>query len=125
MPAIYSPYETQLLIDKGVVQLCKKAFTDTPDQSIEKHYVEHCQKQIQGLHEIYHEKRIEDAKKNMDRILEGKRKKAIKSGDDPNEITEEAILDEIQKRVVSDDAGILVQIPTEEPYDIGMLLKNI
>lgn len=125
LPAIYSPYETQLLIDKGIVQLCKKSFSDTLDESIEKQYVDHCQEQIQGLHEIYLEKRIDDAKKNMDKILEGKRKKAIKSGGDPNEITEDAILVEIQKRIVCDDAGVLVQIPTQEPFDIGMLSENV
>lgn len=124
LPAIFSPYETQLLIDKGVIQLCKKAFSDTLDENLEKQYVEHCQEQMQGLNEIYQEKRIDDAKKNMDKILAGKRKKAIKSGADLNEITEDAILEEIKNRTVSDDAGILVQIPTQDPFDIGeMLLK--
>lgn len=125
LPAIYSAYETQLLIDKGVIKLCKKALSDTLDKSLEKQYVDHCQEQVQGLHEIYREKRIDDAKKNMDKILEGKRKKAIKTGGDPNEITEDAILEEIQNRPVSADAGVLVQIPTQEPFEIGMFLKNV
>lgn len=119
LPAIFSPYETQLLIDKGVVQLCKKAISDAFDKRLEKQYVEHCQEQMQASHEVYQEKRIEDAKKNMDRILAGKRKKAIKSGGDPNEVTEDAILDEVKNRPLADSTAVLVQVPTEEPFDIG------
>lgn len=91
---------------------------------MEKQYVEHCQEQLKGLHEICQEKRIDDAKKNMDKILAGKRKKAIKSGSDPNEITEDAILEEIKNRTVSDDAGVLVQVPTQEPFEIGKSIFN-
>lgn len=86
---------------------------------MEKQYVEHCQEQLLELHEIGQEKRVDDAKNNMDKILAGKRKKAIKSGRDPNEITVDAILEEVKNRPVGNDAGILVQVPTQEPFDIG------
>lgn len=119
MPAIFSPYETQLLIDKGVVQLCKKAFSDTLDADLEKQYVDHCQEQLQASNEVYLEKRIEDTKRNMDRILAGKRKKALKSGGDPSEITEDAILEEVKNRSLPDTTAVLVQVPTEEPFEIG------
>lgn len=124
LPAIYSPYETQLLIDKGIVQLCKKAFSDTLDENTEQQYVHHCDEQMKVSQEIYLEKRIDDVKKNMVRILEGKRKKVLKSGGDPSEITEDSILDELRKRPVEDTTGIFIQVPTQEPFEIGMRLKR-
>lgn len=121
MPAIYSSCETQLLIDKCAVQLCKKAFSELPDEAIEKLYEERCEEQVKIYHEIYVEKKIEDARKFMEKILCGKRKKAIKSGTDPNEITEEAILDEARQRAINDVSNVFIQVPTQEPFDVGML----
>lgn len=122
LPVIYSPYETQLLIDKGIVQLRKKAFFDTLNKSLERQYMEHYDEQLKVAQEVYLEKRIDDVKRNMNRILEGKRKKALKSGSDPNEITEDSILDEVRNRSGDETAGIFIQIPTEEPFKIGMTL---
>lgn len=120
LPAIYSSYETQLLIDKGIIQLCKKTFSDMPDAIAEQLYEERCQEQIKVYHDIYMEKRIENAKRYMDSILAGKRKKAIKSGNDPSEITEEAILEDVRKRAISDVSNVFIQVPTQEPFEVGM-----
>ncbi|XP_031636414.1 tRNA-splicing endonuclease subunit Sen34 [Contarinia nasturtii] len=116
LPAIYSPYETQLLIDKGVIQLCKKTFSDVPNEENEAQYVESCEGHLNAYKESYMEKRIGDAKKCMDKILAGKRKKVAKLGGDPNEITEEAILEDVRNRAINDVPKAFVQIPTQEPF---------
>lgn len=119
MPAIYSPYEIQLLIDKGVVQLCKKTFSDVPNEENEKQYEESCEEHLKAYKELYVEKRVGEAKKCMDKILEGKRKKADKLGSDPNEITEEHILEDVRNRASNEALKPFVQIPTEEPFLLG------
>lgn len=90
-----------------------------PNENIEQQYEDHCREQLQLTHQIFSEKRIDNAKKNMEKILAGKRKKAIKFGNDPNEITEDAILEEIQNRSHNDSTNVLVQIPTQEPFELG------
>lgn len=124
LPAIYSPCETQLLIDKGIVQLYEKTFCDVPDETTEKLYEERCNEQVKMCHEIYGEKKVEDARKYMERILSGKRKKAIKTGGDPNEITQEAVLDEARQRAINDVSNVFIQVPTQEPFDVGMLTNS-
>lgn len=119
LPAIYSPSETQLLIDKGFVRLGRKLFTDVPSETTEQQYEERCQEQIIAYQEIYLEKRIENAKKYMKQILAGKRKKAAKSGSDCSMITEEAVLDEVRRTAISDASNVFIQIPTEEPFEVG------
>lgn len=119
LPVTYSPHETQLLIDKGAVQLCIKHFSDEPSETFDEQYEEHCQQNLEMAHEVYVEKRVEEAKGLMTRILAGKRKKAIKLGNDPNEVTEESILADVRQRCINDATNIFVQVPTEEPFDVG------
>lgn len=106
LPATYSPYETQLLIDKGGVQLCKKHFSDQPSETFDKQYEEHSQQNIEMAHEVYVEKRVEEAKSLMPKILAGKRKKVMKSGDDPSKVTEESILDDVRQRCINDATNV-------------------
>lgn len=120
LPAIYSPYETQLLLDKQIIQLCKKTFSDCPNEIIENVYEERCEEQIKAYHEIYTEKRIDEAKKLMDKILAGKRKKVAKSGGNPDEVTVETILDEVRKRAIQDTTNMIIQVPTQEPFETGL-----
>lgn len=120
LPAIYSSYETQLLIDKGIVKLCKKKFNDASNVEFEKKYVEFGQEHLKADHEAYLEKRIEEVKKKMDKILAGKRKKVVKSGGDPNEVTEETIIEDVRIRTINEAANeIYIQVPIEEPFEDG------
>lgn len=120
LPAIYSPYETQLLIDKGIVQLCKRNFSDVPNEQFEKQYEEFRKDILKEGQEAYLAKRIEDATAKMDQILTGKRKKVAKSGGEPNEVTEETILEDVRTRAINEAPNIVhVQVPTQEPFDVG------
>lgn len=119
LPAIYSPYETQLLIDKQIIQLRKKTFSDVPNETMEKLYEERCEDQIKAYHEIYMEKRADDAIKLMDKILAGKRKKVAKSGGDPSTVTEDTILEDVRKRAIQDVTNVFIQVPTQEPFEVG------
>lgn len=120
LPAIYSPCETQLLIDRGIIQLCQKRFSDAPDEQTERQYEDRCAEQVKIYHEIYLKKKVDDAKKHMDKILAGKRKKAAKSGGDLSQITEEAVLEEARKRAINDVTNVFIQVPTQEPFEVGM-----
>lgn len=110
-----------MLIDKGVVKLCKKKFTDVPNEEFDKMYMEFGQEHLKADHEAYLEKRIEEVKKKMDKILAGKRKKVVKSGGDPNEVTEETIIEDARIRVINEAPNeIYIQVPIEEPFEDGM-----
>lgn len=122
LPAAYSPCETQLLIDKGIVQLCKKTFSNVPNETFEKQYEEACENNVKSYKEVYMEKRIEEAKNLMPKILAGKRKKVQKTGGNPDDVTEESILNDVRKRAVDDAVNVYIQVPTEDPFDVGKVL---
>lgn len=82
-------------------------------------YEERCEEQIKVYHEIYMEKRIDEAKKLMDKILAGKRKKVAKSGGNPDEVTVDTVLAEVRKRAIQDTTNIVIQVPTQELFETG------
>lgn len=121
LPATFSPYETQLLIDKGIVQLRRKNFTNTPTEHDRQQYAHVMDENAKTYESIYRENKVKRTKEMMSRILEGKRKKMTKSGGDPMEVTEETVLDDIQKNFVIDLDNIFVQMPTEDPFNTGAI----
>ena len=100
-----------------------------PNEQFEKQYEEFGQEILKEGQEAYLAKRIEDATAKMDQILAGKRKKVAKSGGDPNEVTEETILEDVRTRAINEVPNIVhVQVPTQEPFDVGKnayLLKYV
>lgn len=122
LPAIYSPYETQLLIDEGIIQLCRKDFDADITETMKTDYKNHIDENLKTINDIYCDKKIEDIKKILPKIIAGKRKKAEKTGANPDDITEESVLEEI--RAKNSDTGpdnIFTQVPTQEPFDVGEL----
>lgn len=119
LPAIYSSCQTQLLIDKGIIKLIQRKFDTLPSEHLKHEYNVASEQHLCDFSSHYSEKKVEDSRKIIDRILDGKRKKAAKSGGNPNEITETIVIDEIRRRCQFDSGNILVQVPTEEPFDVG------
>lgn len=83
-------------------------------------YEQRCTEQRKIFQEIYIDKKLDDTKKYMAKILAGKRKKALKSGDDISQITEQTILDEARKRAINDVTNVFIQVPTQEPFEVGV-----
>lgn len=125
LPATFSPYETQLLIDKGIVQLRRKNFTNTPTKSNQQQYAHAMNENAESYESIYRENKVKRTKDMMCRILEGKRNKIAKLGGDPMAVTEDTVLEDIQKNFVIDLDNIFVQIPTEDPFDTGQTSQAI
>lgn len=119
MPAIYSSYETQLLIDKGIIQLCRKNVDAEIDESIRIEYKNLLDENLKSFQDNYCDKKVEEVKKILPKIIAGKRKKCEKSGENPDDITEESVLNEIRKNCIVDSENIFTQIPTQEPFAVG------
>lgn len=97
-----------------------------PNEQFEKQYEEFGQEILKESQEAYLAKRVEDATAKMDQILAGKRKKVAKLGGDPNEVSEETILEDVRTRAANEVPNIVhVQVPTQEPFDVGKSACNL
>lgn len=119
LPAIYSPYQTQLLIDKGIAELVQRALDTPPSEQSQQDYADIRAQHASVFNSHYSEKKVEESRKRMDQILAGKRKKVAKNGGDPDTVTEEKVIEEIRARCQFDAGSILVQVPTQEPFAPG------
>lgn len=119
LPAIFSPYQTQLLIDKGIAVLLRRDLDSSPAAQSIQEYDAIREQHSRDFSSNYSEKKIADSRKLMDKILGGKRKKVAKNGGNPDEVTEDTVIEEIKKRCQFDTFDILVQVPTQEPFAVG------
>lgn len=119
LPAIYSPYQTQLLIDKGIAKLIHRNLEIVPREQSKLEYNAIRERHLCDFSTHYGQKKVERSRKLIDKILDGKRKKFARNGGDPNEVTEETVIDEIRKGCQFDSGNILVQVPTQEPFAVG------
>lgn len=119
LPAIYSPYETKLLVEKGFVQLKRQNFDLAPDEQTKRDYNSVREENFQKFTDIYCDKKIEESKNIINTIIAGKRKKIEKNGGNPDEVTVESILNDIRNKFVFNLDNILIQVPTEEPFNVG------
>lgn len=102
--------------------MCRKNFDADITESMKTNYKNHIDENLKTINAIYCDKKIEDIKKMLPKIIAGKRKKAEKIGVNPDDITEESVLEEI--RAKNSDTGpdnIFTQVPTQEPFDVGEL----
>lgn len=107
------------MIDKGVVQLCRKDYSNTPTDHDKQQYANLLEEHAKTYNDFYCESKLNRSKQMIDKILDGKRKKVAKTGGNPDEVTEEAVLDDIKKNCIANLDNIYVQIPTQDPFDVG------
>lgn len=119
LPAVYSPYQTKLLIDKGIAKLIHRNLDIFPSTQSKQEYNAIRERHLCDFSTHYSQKKVEQSRKLIDKILDGKRKKVAKNGGDPNEVTEDTVIDEIRKGCQFDSGNILVQVPTQEPFAVG------
>lgn len=120
LPAVYNPYEARLLVDKGYAVLVRKDFTDPPSQETKEEYLRIRQENLREIEEFFREKKVQECHNIIDKIIEGKRKKCRATGvGDPDQITEESILNEVRQGVKFNPENAPNVIPTKEPFNPG------
>lgn len=107
------------MVDKGIAQLVCPPLDISPSEQCKREYSATLEQHSADFSSHYEQKKIEESRKLIDKILAGKRKKIAKSGGNPDDVNEETVLDEIRKRCQFDSGNILVQVPTQEPFITG------
>ncbi|CAO1374579.1 unnamed protein product [Diamesa serratosioi] len=129
LPAIFNDYEVKLLMEKKVVLLLNKTgLKDAPTEENKQLYQKIRTTQLTEQQEPYIKKRLDIIKRNVNKIVAGKRKKLLKSGVPENEITitEEDVLKEEESRLregITDNK--FTQIPTQHPFSVKKYEINV
>ncbi|CAO1328367.1 unnamed protein product [Diamesa hyperborea] len=122
LPVIFNEYELKLMIDKQFVTVFNKSgLKETPTEENKRLYENIRVTQIAEQQEPYIKKRLDIIKRNVSKIVAGKRKKLMKSGVPETEITitEEDVLKDEEARLregISDNN--FTQIPTQHPFQV-------
>lgn len=119
LPAIYSPYQVQLLLDNGLVCLSKRKLDDAPDDDAVATYANVQATNQREFTENYVEKKLAEAMKIVDKVVGGKRRKIERTGGNPEEVSSETVLNELRQKWNVDAGNILVQVPTQESFADG------
>uniref|UniRef100_A0A182JRB0 tRNA-splicing endonuclease subunit Sen34 n=1 Tax=Anopheles christyi TaxID=43041 RepID=A0A182JRB0_9DIPT len=119
MPVALSLCEVKLLLDKQSIMLVDKTGTlqRFPFDEESEMYSAMVERQKKEMHMPVIEKRLEAFRKHMPRIIEGKRKKLLKSGvkEDDIHLDPEQLLDQERARIMQEKFDLMVQIPMQYP----------
>lgn len=122
LPAIYSSYEVQLLLDKNVIVVVRKiGLLTEPTSSIEREYKEILKKQKIEQNDYFKEARLVQTRNLMDKIIKGKKNKLRKSGvkEEDMNITPESVLKEEKDKIPDmTESNMYYQTPTEHPFQV-------
>ncbi|XP_001238354.3 tRNA-splicing endonuclease subunit Sen34 [Anopheles gambiae] len=122
MPVALSAYEVKLLLDKEIITLVDKtgALQRIPSDEQSQQYGAMVEQQKQEMHMPVVEKRLEAFRKHMPRIIEGKRRKLLKSGvkEEDIHLDPEQLLDQEKKRIMQEKFDQMVQIPLKYPLTL-------
>jgi tRNA-splicing endonuclease subunit Sen34 len=81
LPALFTDFETKLLLENGLAVIEDKTeLVQSPSEEAKQQYQQHKENILEDLQKPYIESRLELTKFNMDKIINGKIKKLIKSG---------------------------------------------
>ncbi|XP_058128389.1 uncharacterized protein LOC131270251 [Anopheles coustani] len=122
LPAVLSTVELKFLLAKNAIELVDRnaAFMNVPsDEQIQLHE-SLVQKQKEEIRQPVIEKRMEAFRKHLPKIVEGKRKKLLKSGTkiEDIKISAEQLLAEEMEKIKQEKFDTLVQIPTKYQLNI-------
>ncbi|KXJ76577.1 tRNA-splicing endonuclease subunit Sen34 [Aedes albopictus] len=119
LPAVLTPLEIRLALDEGLIELIDKEaqLTRCPSEEAKQQFARLSQKQIDEQRQPVVEKRLREFKQYLPKIIEGKRKKLLKSGVKEEDITinEEQLLKEENHKLATMEIDRLIQIPQEYP----------
>ena len=82
LPAVLTPLEIRLALDEGLIELIDKEahLTRCPSEEAKQQFARLSQKQLDEQRQPVIEKRLREFKQYLPKIIEGKRKKLLKSG---------------------------------------------
>lgn len=101
--------------------MVRKNYSEPLPEAVKEQYQKQLDNNQRHLIDFCRENKFNESKKIIQKIIEGKRKKCKAKDQNPDEITEESVLNEIQASFKFNPANTLVQIPTKEPFDRGEL----
>uniref|UniRef100_A0A182Q2X7 tRNA-splicing endonuclease subunit Sen34 n=1 Tax=Anopheles farauti TaxID=69004 RepID=A0A182Q2X7_9DIPT len=129
LPAVLSGYELKLLLQREVVQLVdrQKSLLTEPSEVNVQLYRTMVERQKQELQMPAIEKRLEAFRKHLPRIVEGKRRKLLKSGfkEEDINISGEQLLEEERKRISQEKFDAMVQIPLKHPLPLDFSAASL
>ncbi|XP_062555316.1 tRNA-splicing endonuclease subunit Sen34 [Armigeres subalbatus] len=119
LPAVLTPLEIQLGLDEGLIELIDKntVLTSCPSEVAKQQFASLIQQQINEQKQPIVEKRMAEFKRLLPTIIEGKRKKLLKSGIKEADLSIDAdtLVKEEVSKLETMEFEKLVQIPHEYP----------
>lgn len=130
LPAIYNEYEAKLLLEKNFVIIEDRRKLRNPPAEEHKEIFQNHQENLEHkIRKDYIESRLDETRANMDKIIEGKKKKLKKSGIPENEIdvtSEDIIKQRIESLEESFPSSIVpTQILNEYPFSSQLEFTQI
>lgn len=121
LPAVYSEYETRLMLEENLIILEEKCdIQKEPTEKMRKDFEKHQAAVNDELLKTCIDNKLKSVKHNMSHIIKGKQKKLLKAGYSESEISisEEDILREEQEKLKQSicPKTYLSQVPTEHPF---------
>lgn len=118
LPALYSPYELRLLVDKGYAVLVEKNFSQPPSEEIKQQYKNILAVNSVAIVEYARQNRMEESMKVIDKIIAGKRKKCTAKGLNPDEITVDSVIAEMRDNFKFNPDQMTIEVPMAEPFEV-------
>ncbi|XP_050079573.1 tRNA-splicing endonuclease subunit Sen34 [Anopheles maculipalpis] len=123
MPVALSKCELKLLLDSQLIQFVDTngALQRVPSDEEVQTFVRMVERQKEELHMPVVEKKLEAFRKHLPKIIEGKRKKLLKTGvkDEDIHLNAEQLVDEERARIMLEKIDTMVQIPLQHPHSFG------
>ncbi|XP_065085597.1 tRNA-splicing endonuclease subunit Sen34 [Ochlerotatus camptorhynchus] len=119
LPAVLTSFEIKLGIDEGIIELKDNgaSLSRCPSEMEKREFKLLCWRQVHEQKEPIIEKRMNEFKRCLPKIVAGKRKKFLESGikEEDISIDHTQLIDEEIKKLEAMDIVKLVQIPQEHP----------
>ncbi|XP_055627861.1 uncharacterized protein LOC129769539 isoform X2 [Toxorhynchites rutilus septentrionalis] len=115
---VLSPYELKLALKKGWIHLVdKRSLSLPPDDSQQAKIREMIEQQLAEQREPFVEKRLAEFRRHLPKIIEGKRKKLLKTQmiEDNACVDPEQLVNDEKQRIELMEIDKLIQIPLEHP----------
>lgn len=107
------------MLEKGFIKLFRQNLNDSSNDNIKKIYADMLKVHQNEFSKCYYQRKIQETENRIDKIIEGKRKKAIALGSNPDEVTKETVLDQMKQRWQFDLENILIQVPSKDTFSSG------
>uniref|UniRef100_A0A182N2W8 tRNA-splicing endonuclease subunit Sen34 n=1 Tax=Anopheles dirus TaxID=7168 RepID=A0A182N2W8_9DIPT len=129
LPVTLAPCELNLLLQRQVVELVHRheSLLKEPTEAHSQLYRSMVERQRQELRMPAIEKRLEAFRKHLPRIVEGKRRKLLKSGvkEEDIKLSGEQVLEEERIRISQEKFDAMVQIPLKHPLPQGFSTSSL